>query len=110
MVAAKKGRPKSGRWWKAEGKRKSSLIGDKPLHTSWRKRVKQREEKKALKEYEQQLKEELQRQKEEKRKRIEEHRKRKEENERKAEVVQVITNTAKLKRLSKKQRKNIRKQ
>jgi rRNA-processing protein CGR1 len=91
MVAVKKGKPKSGRWWKAEGKRKSALIGDKPLHTPWKKRMKQREEKKTLKEYQRRLKEELDKAKEEKRLRIEEHRKRKEENERKAEVVQVVS-------------------
>ncbi|XP_065831263.1 coiled-coil domain-containing protein 86-like [Oscarella lobularis] len=95
--------------WKDGGVKKSSMIKDKSARSRWKQRMKQKEDRKAVQEYERTLKEEAARQKEEKRKRIEEKQKKKEENERKSEVVQVIRNPAKLKRLSKKQWKKIRK-
>ncbi|XP_042341710.1 coiled-coil domain-containing protein 86-like [Plectropomus leopardus] len=66
-------------------------------------------EKQLVKQYSLQLKEEKSRQKEEKRKRREENLKRRAENERKAEIVQVIKNTTKIKRMKKKQLRKIEK-
>ncbi|CAN9510341.1 unnamed protein product [Ophioblennius macclurei] len=104
------GKPKSGRVWKDRNKQRfSALVRDKPLCTSWEKKMKAKREKDLVKQYSLQLKEEKARQKEEKRKRREDNLKRREENERKAEVVQVIRNTAKIKRMKKKQLRKIEK-
>ncbi|XP_062373917.1 coiled-coil domain-containing protein 86 [Sardina pilchardus] len=104
------GKPKSGRVWKDRNKQRfSALLRDKPLRTSWEKKMEARREKELVKKYHQQLKEEKAREKQEKRKRREENLKRRAENERKAEIVQVIRNTAKIKRMKKKQLRKIEK-
>ncbi|XP_075784503.1 coiled-coil domain-containing protein 86 [Pelodiscus sinensis] len=108
--AVPKGRPKSGRVWKDPGKRRfSHMIQDKPLRTSWERKMKERQEKKIVKEFARHLQEEKQREREEKKQRREENLKRRLENERKAEIVQVIRNPLKLKRAKKKQLRRIEK-
>ncbi|XP_028320250.1 coiled-coil domain-containing protein 86 isoform X2 [Gouania willdenowi] len=104
------GKPKSGRVWKDRNKQRfSAMLRDKPLCSSWEKKMEARREKELVKQYSLQLKEEKAKQKEDKRKRREEHLKRRAENERKAEIVQVIRNTAKIKRMKKKQLRKIEK-
>ncbi|KAM9362508.1 coiled-coil domain-containing protein 86 [Symphorus nematophorus] len=104
------GKPKSGRVWKNRNKQRfSALVRDKPLCTSWEKKMEAKRQKDLVKQYSLQLKEEKTRQKEEKRKRREDNLKRRAENERKAEIVQVIKNTAKIKRMKKKQLRKIEK-
>ncbi|XP_076584949.1 coiled-coil domain-containing protein 86 [Chaetodon auriga] len=104
------GKPKSGRVWKNRNKQRfSALVRDKPLCSSWEKKMAAKREKDLVKQYSLQLKEEKARQKEEKRKRREENLKRRAENERKAEIVQVIKNTAKIKRMKKKQLRRVEK-
>ncbi|XP_069834872.1 coiled-coil domain-containing protein 86-like [Dendropsophus ebraccatus] len=103
------GRPKSGRVWKENKKRFSSMVRDRPLRTSWELKMKQRQEKMMMRSLAQQLKDEKQQEKEEKKRRREENLKRRLENERRAEVVQVIRNPAKLKRVRKKQLRTIEK-
>ncbi|XP_029010447.1 coiled-coil domain-containing protein 86 [Betta splendens] len=104
------GKPKSGRVWKDRNKKRfSALVRDKTLCTSWQKKMEAKREKDLVKQYCSQLKEEKARQKEEKRKRTEENLKRRAENERKAEIVQVIRNTAKIKRMKKKHLRKIEK-
>ncbi|XP_072043901.1 LOW QUALITY PROTEIN: uncharacterized protein [Amphiura filiformis] len=105
-----KGIPKSGRKWKTEKtERFSEMKKDKPLRTSWEKKMKEKAEKKSIKMYERQLQEsrasEIQKKKDRKADKL----KRKLENERKSEVVQVLKNTAKLKRMKKKQLRQIEK-
>ncbi|XP_022621179.1 coiled-coil domain-containing protein 86 [Seriola dumerili] len=104
------GKPKSGRVWKDRSKQRfSALVRDKPLCTSWEKKMQAKREKELVKKYSLQLKEEQAKQKEEKRKRREDNLKRRAENERKAEIVQVIRNTTKIKRMKKKQLRKIEK-
>lgn len=104
------GKPKSGRVWKDRSKQRfSALVRDKPLCSSWEKKMQAKREKDLVKKYSLQLKEEKARQKEEKRKRREDNLKRRAENERKSEIVQVIRNTAKIKRMKKKQLRKIEK-
>ncbi|XP_060627197.2 coiled-coil domain-containing protein 86 [Anolis sagrei] len=108
--AVPRGRPKSGRVWKdASKKRFSHMTKDKPLRTSWERKMKERQEKKLVKDFARQLEEEKQREREEKKQRRKENLKRRLENERKAEVVQVIRNPIKLKRAKKKQLRRIEK-
>ncbi|XP_054827898.1 coiled-coil domain-containing protein 86 [Eublepharis macularius] len=105
-----KGKPKSGRVWKDRGKKRfSHMIQDKPLHTSWQHKMKERQEKKMVRDFARQLEEEKRREREEKKLRREENLKRRLENERKAEIVQVIRNPVKLKRAKKKQLRRIEK-
>ncbi|KAM4584432.1 coiled-coil domain-containing protein 86 [Odontesthes bonariensis] len=104
------GKPKSGRVWKDRNKQRfSALVRDKPLCTSWEKKMQAKQEKDLVKQYSMRLKEEKAQKKEEKRKRREENLKRRAENERKAEIVQVIRNTTKIKRMKKKQLRKIEK-
>ncbi|KAJ7344222.1 hypothetical protein JRQ81_000172 [Phrynocephalus forsythii] len=110
VPAIPKGKPKSGRVWKDRNKQRfSHMIHDKPLRTSWERKVKERQQRKLVKDFARQLKEEKQREREEKKKRREENLKRRLENERKAEIVQVIRNPVKLKRAKKKQLRRIEK-
>ncbi|XP_077995870.1 coiled-coil domain-containing protein 86-like isoform X2 [Glandiceps talaboti] len=105
-----KGRPKSGRKWKTEQtKRFSDLRKDKPLRTSWQKKMQQKAEKKSVKKYEQELKEAREKELEIKKKRRAEKIRKKLENERKSEIVQVIKNPAKIKRMKRKQLRRIEK-
>ncbi|XP_072241123.1 coiled-coil domain-containing protein 86 [Leuresthes tenuis] len=104
------GKPKSGRVWKDRNKQRfSALVRDKPLCTSWEKKMQAKREKELVKQYSMRLKDEKAQKKEEKRKRREENLKRRAENERKAEIVQVIRNTTKIKRMKKKQLRKIEK-
>ncbi|XP_064191012.1 coiled-coil domain-containing protein 86 [Anguilla rostrata] len=104
------GKPKSGRVWKDRNKQRfSALLRDKPLRSSWEKKMEAKREKELVKKFTLQLKEEKAKEKEDKRKRREENLKRREANERKAEIVQVIRNTTKIKRMKKKQLRKIEK-
>ncbi|XP_061469039.1 coiled-coil domain-containing protein 86 isoform X2 [Rhineura floridana] len=85
------------------------MTQDKPLRTSWERKMKERQGKKMVKDLERQLEEEKQKEHEEKKQRREENLKRRQENERKAEIVQVIRNPLKLKRTKKKQLRRIEK-
>lgn len=105
-----KGKPKSGRVWKDRSKKRfSQMVQDKPLRTSWQRKMKERQERKLTKDFARHLEEEKERRRQEKKQRRAENLKRRLENERKAEVVQVIRNPAKLKRAKKKQLRSIEK-
>ncbi|XP_042665295.1 coiled-coil domain-containing protein 86 [Centrocercus urophasianus] len=110
VPAIPRGRPKSGRVWKDPGRKRFSLmVQDKPLRTSWERKLKERQEKKLVRDLVQQLQEAKQREREEKKRRREENLRRRLENERKAEIVQVIRNPMKLKRAKKKQLRRVEK-
>ncbi|NWV72573.1 CCD86 protein, partial [Dasyornis broadbenti] len=85
------------------------MIQDKALRTSWARKMKERQERKLVRDLARQLEEAKQREKEEKKRRREENLKRRLENERKAEIVQVIRNPLKLKRAKKKQLRRVEK-
>ncbi|XP_008157810.2 coiled-coil domain-containing protein 86 [Eptesicus fuscus] len=105
-----KGKPKSGRVWKDRAKKRfSQMVQDKPLRTSWQRKMKERQERKLARDFARHLEEEKERRRQEKQQRRAENLKRRLENERKAEVVQVIRNPAKLKRAKKKQLRSIQK-
>ncbi|TKS68272.1 Coiled-coil domain-containing protein 86 [Collichthys lucidus] len=87
----------------------SRVVRDKSLCSSWEKKMAAKRDKDLVKQYASQLKEEKAKQKEDKRKRREENLKRRAENERKSEIVQVIRNTTKIKRMKKKQLRKIEK-
>ncbi|KAL9705042.1 hypothetical protein quinque_008560 [Culex quinquefasciatus] len=103
-----KGKPKSGRIWKTQKERfatvKKSVRGKvKTKHLAYREEIKQ------IKELSRSIKEERKQQNEEKKQRREENKLRRLENERKSEIVQIIKNPAKLKRMRKKQLRQIEK-
>lgn len=104
-----KGRPKSGRVWKADAFPKFDIINVKSLHSKWSKRQADRSEKKSVKEMETSMKDAKKQAKIDKRQRTVEQQQRREENAKKSEVVQVITNTRKIKRMKKKQLRKIEK-
>ncbi|KAF6102529.1 coiled-coil domain containing 86 [Phyllostomus discolor] len=105
-----KGKPKSGRVWKDRSKKRfSQMVQDKPLRTSWQRKMKERQEKKLAKDFARHLEEEKERRRQEKKQRRAENLRRRLENERKAEIVQVIRNPAKLKRAKKKQLRSVEK-
>jgi len=98
------GRIKSGRFWKIERDRFRSNVKSKGLkQVSAQKRIAQKQQILRVREYEKSLKEDVKRLREEKKQRTEENKKRKAENEKKNEIVQVIKNPAKIKRMKKKQ-------
>ncbi|XP_015915373.1 coiled-coil domain-containing protein 86 [Parasteatoda tepidariorum] len=104
-----RGKPKSGRVWKNDKNRFSSMCQVKPLKSSWEKKVKIREEQKAMKLHALRIKEEKEKEEQLRKQRRKAKIERQKENERKAEIVQVIKNSAKIKRMSKKQLRTIEK-
>uniref|UniRef100_A0A182N8D8 Coiled-coil domain-containing protein 86 n=1 Tax=Anopheles dirus TaxID=7168 RepID=A0A182N8D8_9DIPT len=103
-----RGKPKSGRIWKSQKERfatvKKSVRGKRPTqHLAYRDEIKQ------IKELSQSIKDSKRRENEEKRLRREDNKRRRLENERKSEIVQIIKNPAKLKRMRKKQMRMIEK-
>ncbi|KAJ8947279.1 hypothetical protein NQ318_014176 [Aromia moschata] len=92
-----KGKPKSGRVWKSQ---KTNTFAKKQAL---------REELKRVKEASNAIKAAKQEEKELKKQRRRDNLKRQEENRKKSEIVQVITNTKKLKRIKKKHLRNIEK-
>merc|ERR1712168_193956 len=101
-----RGKPKSGRNWKSiNNQRYSTFATDKILQTSWTDKMKLKNEKKYVKEMENELKEKILQEKEAKKQRRRDNIKKREENEKKSQILQTVTNPAKLKRLKKKQMK-----
>ncbi|CAK9811896.1 Coiled-coil domain-containing protein 86 [Anthophora plagiata] len=97
-----KGKPKSGRIWKEEKKRFSSIIKTRSVHSRFDEKQKLREDLKRVKEMTRAIKAEKEAEKQAKKERRRANLKRAEKNQRKGEVVQVITNTSKLRKIKKK--------
>ncbi|XP_034935700.1 coiled-coil domain-containing protein 86 [Chelonus insularis] len=104
-----KWKPKSGRIWKEQRKRFSSIIKTRGIRLSFEQKQKLREDLKRVKEQSKALIEQKKAEKEAQKQRRIENLKRAQENQRKSEVVQVIKNTAKIKRMKKKQLRMIEK-
>jgi len=103
------GKPKSGRVWKEPKKRFSSIVKTRGIRLSFEKKQKLREDLKRVKEQSRAIVAQRKEAKEAKKQRRIENLKRAEENRKKNEVVQVIRNTAKIKRMKKKQLRFIEK-
>eukprot|EP01134_Creolimax_fragrantissima_P007114 CFRG7114T1 len=97
------GRPKSGRIWKQKKQRFSSIKNQRALRTTFEEKLAKRAERKSLKEYEGELAEKEAAKKAAKKAEREARAERILEKARKAEVVQVISNTRKIKKMSKRQ-------
>lgn len=103
-----KGRNVSGRAWKGERTRQSQSIINKHMKRTYEEKMEEKRRHKEMKDLERSLKEREERAIEEKKRRRAENIRRREENAKKSEVYQVISNPNKIKRLTKKQMKNIR--
>ncbi|XP_033627557.1 coiled-coil domain-containing protein 86-like [Asterias rubens] len=107
-VTKHKGVSKSGRKWKTEQtSRSNGMKQDKPMKTSWKKKMSQKAETKSMKLFEAELKDAKTKENERKKQHRAKKLKLKLENERKSEVVQVIKNTSKIKRMKKKQLRTV---
>ncbi|XP_073948477.1 coiled-coil domain-containing protein 86 [Choristoneura fumiferana] len=104
-----RGQPKSGRFWKSKKERFATVNKTKGLTQDFQKKTALRLELKRTKELSRQVVEELKQKELARKERRRENIKRSAENRAKAEVVQVITNTTKLKRMRKKQLRFIQK-
>ncbi|ODM96698.1 Coiled-coil domain-containing protein 86 [Orchesella cincta] len=104
-VIAPKGKPKSGRVWKSQKQRASTVRKHK--RDSFEKKQEQRQLKKSIQEQSRAIIEQKKTDHKLKREREAENKRRKEENAKKSEIVQVIRNTSKLKRMKKKQLRQV---
>ncbi|XP_065333347.1 coiled-coil domain-containing protein 86 [Cloeon dipterum] len=106
-----RGKPKSGKFWKVNKQRASSLKTTRGLKiaNSFEKKEKLRADLKHAKELSRSRLEERKKEIEAKKERRRENLKRREENRKKSEIVQVIRNPAKIKRMRKKQLRMIEK-
>ncbi|VDM09954.1 unnamed protein product [Wuchereria bancrofti] len=101
---------KSGRWWKSVRKERSSaVVKVKPLKSSWERKMRLKANLENVKKTQQEVRNKLAAKKAAKIEARKEHERRQKENERKAEIVQVIKNTEKLKKTKKKQLRRIEK-
>ncbi|KAF4321536.1 hypothetical protein BBO99_00001003 [Phytophthora kernoviae] len=111
-TAPPRGRPVSGRTWKKVQKTRFSaqgFKGTKVLSTTWEEKMIKRTKLKELKDLQAEIKTRRQGERDAKRQAREEKEKRRKENELKSAAVQVISRTHRLKTMSKKQLRNIKK-
>lgn len=109
QIAVIKGQPKSGRFWKSEKKKFSSIIKTKGLKSSFERKEALREKLRKVKEASRERLAKKQEEAEQRKQRRRDNLKRQEENRKKSEIVQVITNTKKLKNMKRKQLRYIEK-
>ncbi|KAK9759210.1 Cgr1 family [Popillia japonica] len=103
------GKPKSGRVWKTQRKKFFTTVKSRGIKTSFEKKKQLREELARVKQASREIIAAKKEEKQKKKERRRENLKRQKENQRKSEVVQVITNTSKLKKMKKKQLRHIEK-
>ncbi|KAE9352511.1 hypothetical protein PF008_g5440 [Phytophthora fragariae] len=107
-----RGRPVSGHVWKKVQKTRFSsqgFKGTKVLSTTWEEKMLKRSKLKELKDLQAEIKARRQAERDAKRQAREEKEKRRKENELKSASVQVISHTHRIKTMSKKQLRNIKK-
>ncbi|KAE8876565.1 hypothetical protein PF005_g7195 [Phytophthora fragariae] len=107
-----RGRPVSGHVWKKVQKTRFSsqgFKGTKVLSTTWEEKMLKRSKLKELKDLQAEIKARRQAERDAKRQAREEKEKRRKENELKSASVQVISRTHRIKTMSKKQLRNIKK-
>nr|CAI5820006.1 unnamed protein product [Callosobruchus analis] len=92
-VVAPRGKPKSGRIWKSEKQKFSSIIKTRGIRNSFSKKQELKAKLKHVKELSNSIKARKQAEKEMKKQRRRDNLKRQEENKKKSEIVQVITNS-----------------
>eukprot|EP00126_Sphaerothecum_destruens_P014898 Sdes_comp8789_c0_seq1m168 len=105
-----RGKPKSGRVWKKVQKEKFSKRLNRRLKNvkkTWQEKQQEKNDRTAVKIEEKEMKDEKKREAEERKNRREEQKKRRLENQKKAEIVQHITNSSKIKKMSRKQLRSI---
>ncbi|KAF2900551.1 hypothetical protein ILUMI_05622 [Ignelater luminosus] len=108
-VSEPKGKPKSGRIWKSSKTKFSSVIKTRGIRNSFEKKQALQKELKRVKEASRAIIAAKQEEKELQKQRRRENLQRQEENRKKSEIVQVIKNPNKLKRMKKKQLRYIEK-
>ncbi|OWA50522.1 hypothetical protein BV898_15034 [Hypsibius exemplaris] len=104
-----RGKAKSGRINKTVNQRFSSLNKVKPLRTSWSTKMKVKGDRKHVLALQKEMKDDFKKEKEDARTRIAERKKREEANAKKSEIVQPIKNTGKIKRMKRKQLRQLEK-
>eukprot|EP00742_Colponemidia_sp_Colp-10_P005422 GILJ01005794.1.p1 GENE.GILJ01005794.1~~GILJ01005794.1.p1 ORF type:complete len:147 (-),score=37.02 GILJ01005794.1:105-506(-) len=109
LGAKLRGKPKSGKSWKEPKKRFSSLVATPRIRDSWEAKQRKKQQHVAVKKLENEIKEKKQAAIEEQKRRAEQRKKQKEANELKSTQFQVIKKTEKLKKWSKKARKQLMK-
>jgi len=105
----KAGKPKSGRIWKNQRKKFSTIIKTKDIKQSFAKKKALEEHMARMKQASRAIVAARREEKEQKKERRRENLKRREENKKKSEIVQIITNTSKIRKMKKKQLRNIEK-
>lgn len=109
LNAIPKGKPKSGRTWKLNKGRFSAISRPKSIKRSYEERIQFKNSLKQTRDHEQQMWNAVNEKRDKLKQRQKENEERRLANERKGEVVQVIKNPAKIKRLKKKQLRSIQK-
>ncbi|GLV36442.1 uncharacterized protein CBL_08933 [Carabus blaptoides fortunei] len=109
ITTVPRGKPKSGRTWKSEKNRFSSIVKTRGIRDKFEKKQSLRIELKRVKDASRAIIAAKKEQKEMQKQRRRDNLKRQEENRKKSEVVQVIKNPSKIKRMKKKQLRYIEK-
>ncbi|CAF0802426.1 unnamed protein product [Adineta steineri] len=109
LNAIPKGKPKGGRTWKLTKGRYSAITRPKSLKLTYDERMKMKADLKETRGREKEMWNAVNEKRDKLKQRQKENKERREANERKGEIVQVIKNPAKLKRLKKKALRSIQK-
>ncbi|KAI8823950.1 coiled-coil domain-containing protein 86 [Fimicolochytrium jonesii] len=108
-AAGVRGKPVSGRVWKTTQTKRHTSMKPRMLRQGWGKQIEERKQHQVMKAIEKELKDEKAAERQKQKDAEKERLKRKEENEKKAEVVQKVS-AAKVKRMKKKQLRQLRKE